>query len=120
MSNAGPHGFSEVLYAYTQGTSNNGSAFAGLLANTPFYNTTIGLAMLIGRFFVIVPMLAIAGGLAAKNISPPSAGSFPTDSGLFVGLLVGVIVIVGGLTYFPAVALGPLAEQFAMQAGTLY
>src|SRR5712675_1958853 len=118
-ANMGPHGFSEILYAYTSGTGNNGSAFAGISANTPFYNSTIGFAMLIGRFFVIVPMLAIAGALAAKNISPPSAGTFPTDSGLFVGLLVGVIVIVGGLTYFPAVALGPLAEQFAMQAGTL-
>jgi K+-transporting ATPase ATPase A chain len=120
ISNPGPHGYTEVLYAYTEGAGNNGSAFAGLSANTPFYNATIGFAMLIGRFFVIVPMLAIAGALAAKNISPPSAGTFPTDSGLFVGLLVGVIVIVGGLTYFPAVALGPLAEQFAMQAGTLF
>ncbi|HLY47175.1 MAG TPA: potassium-transporting ATPase subunit KdpA [Stellaceae bacterium] len=120
MSNAGPHGFTEVLYAYTEGANNNGSAFAGLSANTPFYNTTIGLAMLVGRFFVIIPMLAIAGSLAAKKIVPPSAGTFPTDGGLFVGLLVGVIVIVGGLTYFPAVALGPLVEEFAMQAGTLY
>ena len=120
IANQGPHGYSEILYAFTEGTANNGSAFAGLSANTPFYNTTIGLAMLIGRFFVIIPVLAIAGALAAKNISPPSAGTFPTDSGLFVGLLVGVIVIVGGLTYFPAVALGPLAEQFAMNAGTLY
>jgi len=120
IANQGPHGFSEILYAFDSGTANNGSAFAGLSANTPFYNTTIGFAMLIGRFFVIVPMLAVAGALAAKNISPPSAGTFPTDSGLFVGLLVGVIVIVGGLTYFPAVALGPLAEQFAMNAGTLY
>ena len=120
IANPGPHGYSEILYAFTEGTANNGSAFAGLSANTPFYNTTIGLAMLIGRFFVIIPVLAIAGALAAKNISPPSAGTFPTDSGLFVGLLVGVIVIVGGLTYFPAVALGPLAEQFAMNAGTLY
>jgi potassium-transporting ATPase potassium-binding subunit len=120
MSNSGPHGFSEVLYAYAEGTGNNGSAFAGLSANTPFYNSTIGLAILVGRFFVIIPMLAIAGALAAKKISPPSAGTFPTDSGLFVGLLVGVIVIVGGLTYFPAVALGPLVEQFAMNAGTLY
>src|SRR6202035_4816967 len=101
MSNAGPHGYSEVLYAFTEGPGNNGSAFAGLSANTPFYNTTIGLAMLIGRFFVIIPMLAIAGGLAAKNIAPPSAGTFPTDSRLFVGLLVRVIAIVGGLTYFP-------------------
>jgi potassium-transporting ATPase potassium-binding subunit len=120
MSNAGPHGFSEVLYAYTEGAGNNGSAFAGLSANTPFYNTTIGLAMLVGRFFVIIPMLAIAGSLAAKKIAPPSAGTFPTDGGLFVGLLVGVIAIVGGLTYFPAVALGPLVEQFAMRAGTLF
>src|ERR1700681_3084815 len=120
MSNAGPHGYTEVLYAYTEGAGNNGSAFAGLSANTPFYNTTIGFAILIGRFFVIIPMLAIAGALAETNMSPPPAGTFPTDSGLFVGLLVGVIVIVGGLTYFPAVALGPLAEQFAMQAGTLF
>jgi K+-transporting ATPase ATPase A chain len=120
IANPGPHGFSEVLYAFTEGTANNGSAFAGLSANTPFYNATIGMAMLVGRFFVIVPMLAIAGALAAKNTAPPSAGTFPTDSGLFVGLLVGVIAIVGGLTYFPAVALGPLAEQFAMQSGTLY
>ncbi len=120
MSNAGPHGYTEVLYAYTEGTANNGSAFAGLSANNFFYNTTIGLAMLIGRFFVIIPMLAIAGALAAKKISPPSAGTFPTDGGLFVGLLVGVIAIVGGLTYFPAVALGPIVEQFAMKAGTLF
>jgi K+-transporting ATPase ATPase A chain len=120
MANSGPHGFSEVLYAYAEGTGNNGSAFAGLSANTPFYNSTIGLAILVGRFFVIVPMLAIAGSLAAKKISPPSAGTFPTDSGLFVGLLVGVIAIVGGLTYFPAVALGPVVEQLAMKAGTLY
>ena len=120
IANSGPHGFTEVLYAYTEGTDNNGSAFAGLSANTPFYNTTIGLAMLMGRFFVIVPMLAIAGSLAAKKIAPPSAGTFPTHGGLFVGLLVGVILIVGGLTYFPAVALGPLVEQFAMKAGTLF
>jgi K+-transporting ATPase ATPase A chain len=120
ISNSGPHGFTEVLYAYTEGVNNNGSAFAGLSSNTPFYNTTIGIAMLVGRFFVIIPMLAIAGSLAAKKIAPPSAGTFPTDSGLFVGLLVGVIVIVGGLTYFPAVALGPVVEQFAMRAGILF
>jgi potassium-transporting ATPase potassium-binding subunit len=120
ISNAGPHGFTEALYAYTSGTGNNGSAFAGLSANTPFYNSTIGIAMLVGRFFVIIPMLAIAGSLAAKKIAPPSAGTFPTHGGLFVGLLVGVIVIVGGLTFFPAVALGPIAEQFAMHAGTLF
>ncbi|HVH81108.1 MAG TPA: potassium-transporting ATPase subunit KdpA, partial [Stellaceae bacterium] len=120
MSNAGPHGFSEVLYAFTEGAANNGSAFAGLSANTPFYNTTIGIAMLIGRFFVIIPMLAVAGSLAAKKIAPPSAGTFPTDGGLFVGLLVGVIAIVGGLTYFPAIALGPVVEHLAMNAGTLF
>jgi K+-transporting ATPase ATPase A chain len=120
MANAGPHGFSEALYAFVSGTGNNGSAFAGLSANTPFYNTTIGLAMLIGRFFVIIPMLAIAGALAAKKTAPPSAGTFPTDGGLFVGLLVGVVAIVGGLTFFPAVALGPVVEQFAMKAGMLF
>jgi potassium-transporting ATPase potassium-binding subunit len=120
ITNPGPHGYSEVLYAFTEGTANNGSAFAGLSASTPFYNTTIGVAMLVGRFFVIIPMLAIAGALAAKKTAPPSAGTFPTDGALFVGLLVGVIAIVGGLTYFPAVALGPVAEHFAMQAGTLF
>src|SRR6202047_1332993 len=98
ISNTGPHGYTEVLYAYTEGTANNGSAFAGLSANTPFYNTTIGFAMLIGRFFVIIPMLAIAGALAAKNISPPSAGTFPTDTGLFVGPLVRGVARVGGVT----------------------
>jgi len=120
MSNAGPHGFSEVLYGYTSGTGNNGSAFAGLSANTLFYNVTIGLAMIIGRFIMIIPALAIAGSLAMKKIVPPSAGTFPTHGTLFVGLLVGVILIVGGLTYFPALALGPLVEHLAMQAGTLY
>jgi K+-transporting ATPase ATPase A chain len=118
--NQGPHGFSEILYAYTSGTANNGSAFAGLTANTLFYNVTIGFAMLIGRFLMIVPMLAIAGSLAAKKIVPVSAGTFPTHQPLFVGLVVGVILIVGGLTYFPAVALGPLVEHFSMTAGTLY
>jgi K+-transporting ATPase ATPase A chain len=120
ISNPGPHGFSEILYAYTSGTGNNGSAFAGLGANTPFYNTTIGLSILIGRFFVIIPMLAIAGSLAAKKTAPPSAGTFPTHGGLFVGLLVGVILIVGGLSFFPVLALGPVAEQFAMMSGSLY
>ncbi len=118
--NAGPHGFSEILYAFTSATGNNGSAFAGLTANTPFYNSTLGLAMFIGRFLMIVPMLAVAGSLAAKKIVPPSAGTFPTDQGLFVGLLIGVILIVGGLIYFPAVALGPIVEHFAMLAGTTY
>ena len=119
-ANAGPHGFSEILYAFTSATGNNGSAFAGISANTPFYNTTLGLAMFIGRFLMIVPMLAIAGSLAAKKIVPASAGTFPTDGGLFVGLLIGVILITGGLIYFPAVALGPIVEHLAMNAGTLY
>jgi len=119
-SNGGPHGFSEILYAYTSATGNNGSAFAGINANTLFYNTTIGFAMFIGRFLMIVPMLAIAGSLAAKKIVPPSAGTFPTHGSLFVGLLIGVILIVGGLIYFPAVSLGPITEQLAMNAGTLY
>jgi K+-transporting ATPase ATPase A chain len=119
-ANMGPHGFSEILYAYTSGTGNNGSAFAGISANTLFYNTTIGFAMLIGRFLMIVPMLAIAGSLAAKKIVPASAGTFPTHTPLFVGLLVGVILIMGGLTYFPALAVGPIVEHFAMNAGNLF
>ncbi len=120
LSNAGPHGFSEALYAYVSATGNNGSAFAGLSANTRFWNTTLGLAMWIGRFLFIVPMLAIAGSLAAKKLVPASAGTFPTDGGLFVGLLIGVILIIGGLTFFPALALGPIEEHLAMQAGLLY
>jgi K+-transporting ATPase ATPase A chain len=119
-ANQGPHGFSEILYAFDSATGNNGSAFAGISANTPFYNTTLGLAMFIGRFLMIVPMLAIAGALAAKKTLPASAGTFPTHGGLFVGLVVGVILIMGGLTYFPALALGPLVEHLAMHAGTLY
>jgi K+-transporting ATPase ATPase A chain len=118
--NAGPHGFTEILYAFVSATGNNGSAFAGITANTLFYNSTLGLAMFIGRFLMIVPMLAIAGSLAAKKIVPPSAGTFPTDGGLFVGLLIGVIVIMGGLIYFPALALGPIVEHLAMVAGSLY
>ena len=118
--NPGPHGFSEVLYAYTSATANNGSAFGGLTGNTPFYNTTLGVAMLIGRFMMIVPMLAVAGSLAAKKIVPASAGTFPTHGALFVGLLVGTILIVGGLTYFPALVFGPVAEHFAGRAGALY
>jgi potassium-transporting ATPase potassium-binding subunit len=120
LANKGPHGFSEALYAYVSTTANNGSAFAGLSANTPFWNTTLGLAMWIGRFLVIVPMLAIAGSLANKKIVPASAGTFPTDSPLFVGLLIGVIVIIGGLTFFPALALGPLTEHFAMLGGSQF
>jgi K+-transporting ATPase ATPase A chain len=118
--NSGPHGFSEILYAFTSGTGNNGSAFAGISANTLFYNVTIGFATLIGRFLMIVPMLAVAGSLAAKKIVPPSAGTFPTHGGLFVGLVVGVILIIGGLTFFPALALGPIVEHFAMLAGNAF
>jgi K+-transporting ATPase ATPase A chain len=120
LANSGPHGFSEALYAYVSTTGNNGSAFAGLSANTPFWNTTLGLAMWIGRFLLIVPMLAVAGSLAGKKIVPASAGTFPTDGGLFVGLLIGVILIIGGLTYFPALALGPIEEHLAMRAGSLF
>jgi potassium-transporting ATPase potassium-binding subunit len=119
-ANQGPHGFSEILYAYTSATGNNGSAFAGISANTPFYNTTIGFAMFIGRFLMIVPTMAIAGSLAAKKIVPASAGTFPTHGPVFVGLVVGVILIVGGLTFFPALALGPLVEHVAMKSGTLF
>src|SRR5579862_442682 len=120
IANGGPHGFSEILYAYTEGTANNGSAFAGLSANTLFYNTTIAAAMLIGRFIFVIPMLAVAGSLVQKKRLPPSAGTFPTHSPQFVGLLVGVILIIGGLTYFPAVSLGPVTEQVAMTQGKLY
>ena len=120
MQDAGPHGFSEVLYLYTSQTANNGSAFAGFTGNTLWYNTTGGLAMLFGRYFVIVPMMAVAGSLVAKKTVPASAGTFPTHGPLFVGLLVGVILIIGGLTFFPALALGPIAEHFAMLAGTLF
>jgi potassium-transporting ATPase potassium-binding subunit len=120
LGNAGPHGFSEILYAFTSGAATNGSAFAGLNANTPFYNLTLALAMFVGRYFVIVPVLAIAGSLAAKQIVPRSAGTLPTAGSLFVVFLVGVICIVGGLTFLPALSLGPVAEQLAMQAGRLY
>ena len=120
IENSGPHGFSEILYAFTSATGNNGSAFAGLTANTPFYNTSLGFAMLVGRFLFIVPMMAVAGSLAGKKIVPTSAGTFPTHGGLFVGLLIGVILIVGGLTFFPALALGPIVEHLAMQAGTFF
>jgi K+-transporting ATPase ATPase A chain len=120
LANSGPHGFSEALYAYVSATGNNGSAFAGLSANTLFWNTTLGLAMWIGRFLLIVPMLAVAGSLAGKKLVPASAGTFPTDGGLFVGLLIGVIVIMGGLIYFPALALGPIEEHLAMRAGSLF
>ena len=120
IANPGPHGFSEILYAYTSAAATNGSAFAGLNANTAFYNLTLGLAMFLGRFLVIIPVLAIAGSLAAKPITPSSAGTLPTTGVLFVALLTGVIVIVGGLTFLPALTLGPVAEHFAMQAGLLF
>jgi K+-transporting ATPase ATPase A chain len=120
MGNPGPHGFTEVLYAYVSQDGNNGSAFAGLSANTPFYNLSGATAMLVGRFWMIIPTMTIAGSLAAKKSIPPSAGTFPTTGGLFIGLLVGVIVIVGGLTFFPALALGPIVEQLAINAGTSF
>lgn len=120
MANGGPHGFSEVLYAYTSAAANNGSAFGGLSGNTPWYNITIGIGMLMGRFLVIIPALAIAGSLAAKKTVPASAGTFPTDGPLFVGLLIGVIVIVGGLTFFPALAVGPIIEHLAMIHGQTF
>jgi potassium-transporting ATPase potassium-binding subunit len=120
MANAGPHGFTEVLYAYTSQTGNNGSAFAGLTGNILFYNVTGAVAMFVGRFFMIVPAMAMAGSLAAKKSIPPSAGTLPTTGGLFVGLVVGVVLIIGGLTFFPALALGPIVEHLAMNANTLF
>jgi K+-transporting ATPase ATPase A chain len=120
IANSGPHGFSEILYAYSSTTGNNGSAFAGISANTLFYNTTLGGAMLMGRFIFVIPLLAVAGSLAQKKLLAPSAGTFPTNRPLFVGLLVGVVLIMGGLTYFPAVSLGPAVEQVAMNQGKLY
>jgi potassium-transporting ATPase potassium-binding subunit len=119
-NNAGPHGFSEILYLYVSSTGNNGSAFAGISANTPFYNLSGAVAMFVGRFWMIIPAIAIAGSLAAKKTVPTSAGTFPTTGGLFIGLVTGVVVIVGGLTFFPALALGPIVEQLAMRANTLF
>jgi K+-transporting ATPase ATPase A chain len=120
LANAGPHGLTELLYAYSSAVGNNGSAFAGLNANTPWFNTTLGIAMMAGRFGYVVPVMAIAGSLAAKVKVPQSPGTFPTDKALFVGLLVGVIVIVGGLQFFPALALGPIVEHFLMLAGKTF
>ena len=120
MANAGPHGFTEVLYAFTSATGNNGSAFGGLTGNTLFYNLTLACSMLVGRFFMIVPAMALAGSLAQKKSHPASVGTFPTTGGLFVGLVVGVILIIGGLTFFPALALGPIVEHLAMNANTLF
>jgi K+-transporting ATPase ATPase A chain len=116
----GPHGLTEILYAFTSGVGNNGSAFAGLGAASPFYTVSVGIAMLAGRYLFIVPVLAIAGSLAAKKQAPPSAGTFPTGGPMFAGLLVGVIAIVGALTFFPVYALGPILEQFLMHSGVLF
>ena len=120
LDNAGPHGLSEILYAFTSATANNGSAFAGISANTPWYNTALGLAMLGGRFLMIIPALAIAGTLAGKKAVPPGPGTLPTTGPLFALLLVGVIVIVGALTFFPVLSLGPIVEHFLAQAGKVY
>lgn len=118
--NKGPHGFSEIVYAFSSATGNNGSAFAGISSGTPFYNALLGVAMWLGRFFVIVPVLAIAGSLAAKRYTPETAGSFPTTGALWVGLLVGIILILGGLTFLPSLALGPIADHIAMVRGQLF
>jgi K+-transporting ATPase ATPase A chain len=120
LANAGPHGLTEILYAYSSAAGNNGSAFAGLNANTPWFNTTLGISMLLGRFAYVVPVLAIAGSIAAKKRVPVSAGTFPTDTPLFVGLLIGVILILGGLQFFPALALGPIVEHVLMLAGQTF
>lgn len=120
VGTAGPHGLSEILYAYTSAAGNNGSAFGGLTGNTPWYNTTLGIAMLLGRFAYVVPVMAIAGSLAAKVKSPASAGTFPTDGPLFVGLLISIILILGGLQFLPALVLGPIVEHFAMLAGQTF
>ncbi len=120
LNNQGPHGLSEILYAFTSATGNNGSAFAGISANTPWYNTALGLAMLIGRFWMIIPALAIAGILAGKKASPPGPGTLPTTGPLFASLLVGVILIVGALTFFPVLSLGPIVEHFLAQAGKVF
>jgi K+-transporting ATPase ATPase A chain len=120
LGNGGPHGLSEILYAYSSATGNNGSAFAGINADTPWYNITLGIAMVAGRFLWILPMLAVAGNLAAKKKVPPSGGTFPTHGALFVGLLAGTVIIVGALTFLPSLCLGPLAEHFLMQQGRLF
>ena len=120
LNNAGPHGLSEILYAYTSATGNNGSAFAGLNANTHWYNISLGFTMLIGRFLMMVPVLALAGNLAQKKSVPPSPGTFPVNSTLFTVLLVGVILILGALTFFPALSLGPILEHLLLRAGQLF
>jgi potassium-transporting ATPase potassium-binding subunit len=120
LSNNGPHGLTEMLYAFSSGAANNGSAFAGISANTPWYNTALGLDMLFGRFWMILPALALAGSLAGKKVAPPGPGTLPTNGPLFAALLVGVVLIVGALTYFPALSLGPVVEHFVAQAGKIY
>ena len=120
LNNAGPHGLSEMLYAYSSATGNNGSAFAGLTANTPWYNTTLGLAMLIGRFLMIVPIMALAGSLSAKQTVPPGAGTFPVNGATFTVLLIGIVLLVGALNFLPALALGPIVEHFLMGKGGLF
>jgi K+-transporting ATPase ATPase A chain len=120
LNNAGPHGLSEILYAFTSATANNGSAFAGIGANTPWYNSALGLAMLLGRFWMILPALALAGAMAGKKAAPPGPGTLPTDGPIFVVLLLGVMVIVGALTFFPVLSLGPVVEHFLAAAGEVY
>src|SRR6266496_646670 len=120
LNNSGPHGLSEMLYAFSSGTGNNGSAFAGLTANTPWYNTTLGLAMLIGRFLMIVPIMALAGSLVQKKIAPASAGTFPVSGGTFLILLLGTVLLIGALNFLPALTLGPIVEHFLMQGGKLF
>jgi K+-transporting ATPase ATPase A chain len=120
LANNGPHGLTEILYAFTSAAGNNGSAFAGLNANTGFYNVALGLTMLIGRFWMIVPALAIAGSLSGKKVSPPGPGTFPTDGPLFTFLLVGVLLIVSALTFFPALSLGPIVEHFVAASGKVF
>jgi potassium-transporting ATPase potassium-binding subunit len=120
LGNTGPHGLSEILYAYASATGNNGSAFGGITVNTPWYDVTLGLATLIGRFLFLIPILAAAGILAAKKKIPVTSGTFPTHGPLFVGLLVGTVVIIAVLTYFPAVSLGPIIEHYLMHSGKLF
>ena len=120
LNNSGPHGLTEILYAFSSTTANNGSAFAGLTGGTYWYNTLFGVAMLIGRFALIVPVLALAGFLAEKRVVPASSGTFPVSGALFSALLIGVVLIVGALTFFPALALGPIVEHFLMGSGALY
>jgi K+-transporting ATPase ATPase A chain len=120
LGNAGPHGLSEILYAFSSGAGNNGSAFAGLNANAPFWNVTLAVVMLTGRFFMLIPALAIAGSMVGKKVVPMGPGTFPTDGTLFTGLLVSVVVIVGALTFFPALSLGPIVEHFLAGAGKVF